>query len=386
MILKELHLLNYKNIPEAHLRFADRLNGLVGLNGQGKTNVLDAIYMLSFAKSAFSLQDRDCIRHGEQMMMVQGVYEKDGEQMTIACGLRQGGKKQFRKGDKTYQRLSDHIGLLPLVLISPQDIGIVLDGSDVRRKFMDGTISQYDPTYLPALNSYNQLLQQRNSLLKQLSDKEGSTAPSSYEEVLSIYEQQMQPLAVQIYEARRQFTEQFVPFFTDTYAILSKGSEEVLLTYQSQLADRPLPDAWVQTRQRDLILGWTSVGCHKDDLLFSIGGYAIKQVASQGQIKTCLLALRLAQALFLSNQTKQPPFLLLDDIFDRLDSHRVSQLIEMVTSERIVLPSAQAQLIAPFSQIFLTDTDRHHIHRWDNAFSAMKTFIVSGGNVTEDNQ
>lgn len=382
MTLKELHLLNYKNIPEARLLFADRLNGLVGLNGQGKTNVLDAIYLLSFAKSAFSLQDRDCIRHGEQMAMVQGVYEKDGEQLTVTCGLKQGGKKQFRRGDKAYQRLSDHIGLLPLVLISPQDIGIVLDGSDVRRKFMDGTIAQYDPAYLPALNSYSQLLQQRNSLLKQLSDGDNA----SYGEVLSIYERQMQPHALRIYEARRRFTEEFVPFFTDTYAILSDGSEEVCLAYQSQLSDRQLPEAWEQTRQRDLILGWTSVGCHKDDLLFSVGGYAIKQVASQGQIKTCLLALRLAQALFLSCRTKQPPFLLLDDIFDRLDSRRVSRLIEMVTNGHIVLPTAKAELTAPFSQIFLTDTDRHHIHRRDDAFRAMKTFVVSGGTITEDNQ
>ncbi len=385
MTLKELHLLNYKNIPEAHLHFADRLNGLVGLNGQGKTNVLDAIYLLSFAKSAFSLQDRDCIRHGEQMAMVQGVYEKEGETITITCGLRLGGKKQFRRGDKPYQRLSDHIGLLPLVLISPQDIGIVLDGSDVRRKFMDGTIAQYDPTYLPALNNYSQLVQQRNALLKQLADKEGNPTAAA-DEMLAIYEQQMQPLALHIYEARRLFISRFAPFFTDTYAILSNGSEEIGLTYQSQLADRQLPDAWEQTRQRDIILGWTSVGCHKDDLLFSIGEYAVKQVASQGQIKTCLLALRLAQALFLSDRTKQPPLLLLDDIFDRLDSKRVRQLVEMVTSERICLPAAQVCLETPFSQIFLTDTDRHHIHRQDTSFAAMKTFFVSDGTINEDNE
>lgn len=386
MTLKELHLLNYKNIPDAHLRFADRLNGFVGLNGQGKTNVLDAIYLLSFAKSAFSLQDRDCIRHGEQMAMVQGVYERDGESLTIACGMRLGGKKQLRRGDKPYQRLIDHIGLLPLVLICPQDIGIVLDGSEMRRKFMDGTISQYDPTYLPALNNYNQLLQQRNALLKQLGDADGESPAATFNEILSVYEQQMQPLAMQIYEARRLFIDRFVPFFTDTYAILSNGSEEVRLTYQSQLSDRTLPGAWEQTRQRDIILGWTSVGCHKDDLFFSIGDYGVKQVASQGQIKTCLLALRLAQALFLSDRTKQPPLLLLDDIFDRLDSKRVAQLIEMVTSERIVLPSAQVELNAPFSQIFLTDTDRHHILGRDNAFAAMKTFVVSNGTITEYNQ
>ena len=383
MTLKELHLLNYKNIADAHLHFADRLNGLVGLNGQGKTNILDAIYLLSFTKSAFSAQDRDCIRHGEQMAMVQGVYEKDGEPLTISCGLKQGGKKQFRRGDKPYQRLSDHIGLLPLVLISPQDIGIVLDGSEVRRKFIDGTVSQYDPAYLPALNSYNQLLQQRNALLKQLAENETGTA--AFEDVLSVYEQQMQPLAQKIYEARRLFVNRFAPFFIDTYTILSAGSEEVCITYQSQLAERSLPEAWEQTRRRDLILGWTSVGCHKDDLLFTIGGYAVKQVASQGQIKTCLLALRLAQALFLSDRTKQPPLLLLDDIFDRLDSRRVKRLIEMVSSERIELPTAQVVLNTPFSQIFLTDTDRHHILRYDDAFAAMKTFVVSEGTVTEDN-
>ncbi|MBR1922373.1 MAG: DNA replication and repair protein RecF [Paludibacteraceae bacterium] len=381
MLLKELHLLNYKNIADAHLHFADGLNCLVGFNGQGKTNILDAIYMLSFTKSAFSVQDRDCIRHGETMAMVQGIYDKDDEELRISCALKQGSKKLFRRGDKNYPRLSDHIGLIPLVLISPQDIGLVLDGSEVRRKFMDGTIAQYDPAYLPALNNYTQLLQQRNALLKQLSDAPDAAAEQpSRMEILSIYEEQMQPLAIQIYQSRQSFIDQFLPYFLDTYAILSNRHEEVQLAYQSQLADRTLPDAWIQTRQRDLILGWTSVGIHKDDLLLSMGNYPLKQIASQGQVKTCLLALRLAQALFLSRQTQHPPLLLLDDIFDRLDSRRVQQLVHLVTQDHISLPTADETLQHPFSQIFLTDTDRHHLA---DLLHNIRLFHVKEGQVLE---
>ncbi len=392
MILRELNLLNFKNIHEANLRFADRLNCFIGLNGQGKTNLLDAIYMLSFTKSSFALQDNQCILHGEQMAMVKGIYEKDEETITISCALKQGSKKLFRRGDKPYQRLSDHIGLLPLVLISPQDIELVLGGSDIRRRFIDSTISQYDHTYLPSLNNYNQLLSQRNALLKQYAQTEQTDLS-----MLSIYEEQMQPLAEQIYEARKQFINHFLPFFEDTYHILSNGNEQVSLSYYSQLSERQLPDAWLSTRQRDTILGWTSVGIHKDDLLLTYIGsnevssnglsasdtFPLKQVASQGQIKTCLLALRLAQALFLSQQTHHQPLLLLDDLFDRLDSNRVAQLLQFVLQDTLVLPSLSLTIHQPFSQIFLTDTDLNHLagRLSENPQQDIRIFQVEQGRI-----
>ena len=384
MILRELNLLNFKNIEQASLHFADRLNCLIGLNGQGKTNVLDAIYMLSFTKSAFAQQDNLSIRHGETTAMVQGLYEKDDEVLRISCGLKQGGKKVFRRGDKAYSRLSDHIGLLPLVLISPQDLDLVLGGSEVRRRFLDGTLSQYDPAYLPTLNAYSQLLMQRNALLKQLADNDHADLS-----VLSVYDEQMAPLAEQIYAVRRQCVELFVPYFTDTYAILSDEQEQVSLTYNSQLAQRQVPDVWSMTRERDRILGWTSVGVHKDDLQLTMNGYPLRQVASQGQMKTCLLALRLAQALFLTGQTRHAPLLLLDDLFDRLDSQRVTRFLQFVVRDTLFLPSLQTTIEQPFAQIFLTDTDLNHLARLlDTApdpslHEQVRFFEVSEGRITQ---
>ena len=376
MILQSLNILNYRNIREASLEFSPKLNCFVGLNGQGKTNVLDAIYLLSFAKSAFTSQDSLNITHGEEMAMVQGVYNgglMNGENggFTISCGLRKGVKKQFRKDKKDYPRLIDHIGMIPLVMISPSDQQLIDEGSDERRRFMDVVISQLDRKYLDCLTKYNALLKQRNALLKQYAD-----SPEPPHDLLEVLEWQMVEPAEYVYKARTEFFKQFEPYFAKVYAQISGSAEVPQLRYISQLQDRDLRDAYVKTRQRDLILGWTSQGIHKDDLDMRLGEWPLKQVGSQGQQRTFVLAMKLAQALYLGEYRTQTaaltehrpdkPILLLDDIFDRLDSERVERIVEMVQSE-------------DFGQIFVTDTDRQHLTEILKPNENAKIFHVEKG-------
>ena len=409
MILTQLNILNYRNIREASLEFAPKLNCFVGLNGQGKTNVLDAIYLLSFAKSAFTSQDSLNITHGEQMSMVQGVYSysepangltatrsysesgptAEGGQTTISCGLRKGVKKQFRRDKKDYPRLIDHIGLIPLVMISPSDQQLIDEGSDERRRFMDVVISQIDRKYLDCLTTYNALLKQRNALLKQYAE---AAAPP--DDLLEVLEWQMVEPAEYIFKARTEFFEAFEPIFQRVYnAIICPTAEGGLtgeagptalavlqqsgLRYVSQLQDRDLREAYVRTRQRDLILGWTSQGIHKDDLEMKLGEYPLKQVGSQGQQRTFVLAMKLAQALYLSKNNQMvndqmvnssKPILLLDDIFDRLDSERVERIVGMVQGEQ-------------FGQIFITDTDRQHLSEIIQPGPDAKIFHVENGQI-----
>ncbi len=364
MILTELNILNYRNIREASMAFAPKLNCLIGLNGQGKTNVLDAIYMLSFTKSAYTTQDSLNITHDQEMAMVQGIYQpsavsiQPSDSMTVSCGLRRGVKKQFRRDRKDYKRLIDHIGLIPLVMVSPADHQLIEEGSDERRRFMDSVISQLDKQYLEHITRYSALLKQRNALLKQYQD-----APEVAWDLFEVLEEQMIPSAQYIFSAREQFISRFVPIFQELYNELSGGAEQVTLTYQSQLHTRNLRAAYQSTRQRDLILGWTSQGVHKDELQMMLGDYPLKRVASQGQQKTYLLAMKLAQALYIAHVQRpttndqrlttrprmdQLPILLLDDIFDKLDSERVARIVRMVKRPE-------------FGQIFITDTDRQHL-------------------------
>lgn len=342
MILREINILNYKNIREATLQFSDKLNCFVGLNGQGKTNLLDAIYYLSFTKSAYNTIDSQNITHEADLALIQGKYHfqfPSEETETISCGIKRGVKKQFRRGKKDYQRLIDHIGLIPLVMVSPQDSELISEGSDERRRFMDGVIAQYDKTYLEHLTHYNALLKQRNALLKQYEDNL-TTLPVELFEVL---EMQMADHAIYIYEQRTHFIQQFIPIFQEIYSAISGNSETVSLIYISQLQERNLVEAFSRTRPRDLIVGWTTQGIHKDDIDMQLGDYPLKRVGSQGQQKSYLLAMKLGQAILLGK-----PILLLDDIFDKLDSERVERIIQLVSSER-------------FGQIFITDTDRQHL-------------------------
>ena len=399
MILQSLNILNYRNIREASLEFSPKLNCFVGLNGQGKTNVLDAIYLLSFTKSAYTSQDSLNITHGEDMAMVQGVYitspqpspqgrelseqsqfssleGRSGGVTTISCGLRKGVKKQFRKDKKDYQRLIDHIGLLPLVMISPSDQQLIDEGSDERRRFMDVVIGQRNRKFLDCLATYNALLKQRNALLKQLQTppQPSPQGREVSEDLLEVLEWQMVEPAEYIFRARTEFFKEFEPYFQEVYKRIAtspdlpQGEEKEIpqLRYVSQLQDRDLREAYVRTRQRDLILGWTSQGPHKDDLDMRLGEWPLKQVGSQGQQRTFVLALKLAQALYLGNSTGEAPILLLDDIFDRLDSQRVERIVEMVQGEE-------------FGQIFITDTDRQHLTEIIQPGPEAKIFHVENG-------
>ncbi len=372
MYLAELSILNYKNIHEADLHFVPKINCFVGLNGMGKTNILDAIYYLSFCKSAFNSIDSQNIRHDEPFAMIQGSYD---EELQITCGLKRGVKKQFRCNGKDYKRLLDHIGKIPLVMVSPQDSELIAEGSEERRKFVDGVISQYNREYLHHLTTYNALLKQRNALLKQL--EEQNEQLNSMSEVFDVLEMQMVEHAGYIFAERTRFIEAFLPHFQEIYNYIAENKEQVSLTYVSQLQNRDLEESLRRTRSRDIILGWTSQGTHKDDLEMRLGDYPLKQVASQGQQKTFLIALKLAQALFLDegHRTKDKgqnvPILLLDDIFDKLDAQRVERIVQLVNSDR-------------FGQIFITDTDRQHLIEilkplHDNS----KIFVVNNGEINE---
>ena len=370
MTLQEINILNYKNIREARMRFSDKLNCFVGLNGQGKTNILDAIYYLSFTKSAYNAIDSQNIHHNEEMAMVQGRYVDGEAEEVISCGLKRGVKKQFRRGKKDYKRLLDHIGLIPLVMVSPQDSELVVEGSDERRRFMDGVISQYNKAYLEHLTQYNALLKQRNALLKQYEKVGLEGLPTPLFEVL---EMQMVQHAEPIYKERVRFIEQFTPYFQEVYCAISGDKEQVSLGYVSQLHERDLMEALARTRARDLILGWTSQGVHKDELEMKLGDYPLKRVGSQGQQKSYLLAMKLGQALYLSSVHTggKKPILLLDDIFDKLDSERVERIVQLVIGEQ-------------FGQIFITDTDRQHLTSiLREQVEEAKVWHVENGVVTE---
>ena len=365
MILNRLNILNYKNIADADLRFSPKLNLFVGQNGEGKTNVLDAIYFLSLCKSYTCHQDAQCIRHGEQMAMLQGAYEhEDGTPEEIYLGMRSGQKKILRRNQKTYSRLSDHIGLIPVVMVSPVDSLLLSGGSEERRRFMDLVISQMNRTYMVHLGAYNTALASRNAMLKQEQVDAG---------LLEIWEQQMADHAGYIYRCREEYVTQFVPIFQHFYSTISSDKEHVGLRYESHLAEGDLADMLAQVRQRDHILGYTTRGIHRDDLAMTLGGYPIRTEGSQGQNKTLLIALKLAQFDFLKRTgSATTPLLLLDDIFDKLDAERVEQIMHLVASEA-------------FGQIFVTDTNRAHL---DEIVARVTTdhrlFTVRAGMVSAD--
>lgn len=364
MHLQELSLLDFKNIEQAEISFSSKLNCFLGDNGAGKTNLLDAIYYLSFSKSFFNSIDGQNVRHGSEMFMVQGRYDRLDEIEQVSAGFKTGHKKQFKRNQKVYKRLGDHIGWFPLVMISPSDSSLILGGSDERRKFMDGVISQFDRSYLDALLRYNRTIQQRNNLLKYFADNR-----TFDEDTLSIYDEQLIEYGSTIHQKRSTFIGEMIPVFQEFYDFVSGGKEEVLLTYKSTLTDADFREQLVLQREKDRMLQHTSVGIHKDDLILGLGEYPIKKLGSQGQTKTYLIALKFAQFEYLKNAGEITPILLLDDIFDKLDAHRVGKIIELVSGDR-------------FGQIFITDTNREHL---DGILNRIKSehviFKIEGGKV-----
>lgn len=339
MILRKLSILNYKNILQAEVEFSPKMNCFFGNNGMGKTNLLDAIYYLSFCKSHTNTPDSQIINNDRDMCVIQGGYEYEGRNEEIFCAIRRRQRKQFKRNKKEYDKLSEHIGLLPLVMVSPADSDLIRGGSDERRRFLDLIISQQDKQYLHALIQYNKALLQRNMLLKE------QNADASLYEVL---EMQLGMYGRMVFDKRQSLVESFIPIFNEYYQTICRSSEVVGLRYISQLADKDLPELLSSNRERDRILGYTSNGIHKDELEMTLNENLIRRVGSQGQNKTYLIALKLAQFAFLARKGNTTPILLLDDIFDKLDAARVAEIIKLVSGDG-------------FGQIFITDTNRKYL-------------------------
>ena len=342
MILKHLTILNYKNLIEVDLQLSPKINCFLGDNGMGKTNLLDAVYYLSFCKSHTNPIDAQVIRHDADICMIKGKYEfANGSEEEISCALKRRQKKQFKRNKKQYDKLSAHIGFIPLVMISPADNELIMGGSEERRMFMDVAISQFDKPYLQSLVKYNSALQQRNALLKQNNIDES---------LLELWEEIMIDEGEAIFEKRNLFIQELTPIFHEFYRAISQSKETISLQYSSQLADSSFKDRLFAARKRDMILGHTTVGVHRDELDMMIDEYPIKKDGSQGQKKTYFVSLKLAQFHFLAQKSSTTPILVLDDIFDRLDESRVKEIIKLVSGDE-------------FGQIFISDTNRQSLDR-----------------------
>lgn len=366
MLLQKLHLVNFKNYEEASLEFCDKFNCFVGNNGMGKTNLLDAIHYISFCKSFFNAIDTQNIRYEQPFFVLQGWLNKNGETHEIYCGVKRGHKKQFKHDKKEYDRLSEHIGLYPLVMISPSDIELIWEGSEVRRRFMDSIISQYDKVYLEKLISYNHVLQQRNSLLKQFYERRAFDSVT-----LEIWDEQLIIHGESIVAKRKEFLKEFLPLFNKHYSFISNVNEKVELEYLNSLKDKSFKTVLMTSLEKDRVVQYTTTGPHRDDLDFILNGNSLKKFASQGQQKSYLLALKLAQFEFIKDKKYTKPLLLLDDIYDKLDESRFKKLIELVSGDE-------------FGQIFITDTHPQRIKDlFESAPVQHKIFLVNGGEVQE---
>lgn len=336
--LKQLTLLNYKNIVDKSFEFDEKINCFVGKNGAGKTNILDAIYHLSYGKSYFNPLSVQNIKHDKDFFLIDATFTKNDREEKIACSLKRGQKKTLKRNNKVYERLSDHIGFIPLVIISPSDTNLISEGSDIRRKFMDSVIATLDSTYLNALMQYNKLISQRNALLKYFALNQVFD-----NETLLVYNEQLAPLGTLLFEKRKQFLENFIPIFQKYHDLITDNAEKVQLVYQSGLFDKDLLTLLKESLPKDRAIQYTSAGIHKDDLVFEMDGFPIKKFGSQGQQKSFLIALKLAQFEFIKQKSGELPILLFDDIFDKLDETRVQKIITMVND-------------AVFGQIFISDT------------------------------
>ena len=338
MYLKKISLFNYKNFSEANFEFDNKINCFVGKNGIGKTNVLDAIYHLSYGKSYFNPLAVQNIKHGEEFFVIDAELEKENRTEQIVCSLKKGQKKILKRNGKVYDKFSDHIGFVPLVIISPADRDLNIEGSETRRKFMDSVISQLDALYLQQLIQYQKVISQRNALLKYF-----ALNHVFENDTLSIYNEQLNSFAQSIFEKRKAFIQEFIPIFNKHHQAITDSQETVQLVYESHLFDHDLATLLVENINKDRALQYTSVGIHKDDLSFEIDSYPIKKFGSQGQQKSFLIALKLAQFEFLKKQSGVKPILLFDDIFDKLDESRVAKIVDMVNSDT-------------FGQLFISDT------------------------------
>jgi DNA replication and repair protein RecF len=344
MYLENLSLVNFKNYNSAEFEFSPSINCFTGNNGVGKTNVLDAVYYLSLCKSYFNAIDSQNIHHGNEFFVIEGSYQIDGKEEKIYCGQKRGHKKKFSRNKKEYKKLSSHIGMIPVVMVSPSDIRLIVDGSEERRKFIDAVIAQYNHGYLTDIINYNKALMQRNLLLKQFSEKRYFDQGE-----LEIWDYQLVLHGKLVYAARKKFVHELVPVFQEYYHNISGSKEEVTLQYKSDLDDGDFEDILQQAQAKDRILNYSSKGVHRDDLIMEMEGYQIKKTGSQGQQKTYLVSLKLAKFDFIRKETSKKPILLLDDIFDKFDASRFEKMIQLIGNDN-------------FGQIFITDTDTERLH------------------------
>lgn len=345
LFLKRLSVLNYKNFADAAFEFDAKINCFVGKNGIGKTNILDAVYHLANGKSYFNPLAVQNIKHGEDFFVVDGEFEKNSRTEQILCSLKKGQKKILKRNGKLYEKFSDHVGFIPLVIISPADRDLIIEGSETRRKFIDSVISQLDSSYLQQLIQYHKIVSQRNALLKYF-----ALNHVFEKDTLSIYNEQLETLGQVIFEKRKAFLADFVPIFNAYHQTISDSAETVQLVYQSDLFEKNMLALLEENLSKDRALQYTSVGIHKDDLSFEIDHFPIKKFGSQGQQKSFLIALKLAQFDFVKKQSGEKPILLFDDIFDKLDEFRVSKIVAMVNNDE-------------FGQLFISDT---HPERTEN--------------------
>ncbi|MDP5139018.1 MAG: DNA replication and repair protein RecF [Spirosomaceae bacterium] len=334
--LKRIYLLNFRNYEEFTADFSPNINCIVGENGSGKTNLLDAVYYLGLTKSSIQNQDALSIRHDTDAMMIDGLFDKDKKQEQITCSMQRGQRKVLLHDRQPYERISEHIGKYPVVLIGPDDTDLIRDSSDTRRRFFDGVISQMNPEYLSRYQHYNRVLDQRNSLLKQFADQRFVD-----DDLLDIYSEDLLRLALEINSERRIFVERFLPIFAEKYAELSESREAVNILYNSEVTNPAFIEEFRHNKQVDLYAQRTTKGIHRDDYEFKIDTYLIKKFGSQGQKKAYVMALRLAQFELLRTEKQTKPILLLDDVFDKLDDRRINKIIESINDHT-------------FGQIFLT--------------------------------
>lgn len=363
MRLKKLSLLHFKNIARQELEFCRGVNCLVGDNGAGKTNVMDAIYYLSMCKSSLPMTDTQSIRHGEEGFLVEGQYVSDEEKNErIVCSFTRKGGKVLKRNGKEYERLADHVGLVPAVIVSPADNALISDAAEERRRYLNACISQLDRPYLANVMRYNAVLAERNRLLKMQPD----------ETMLAIYDDQLTDYGTKIHAARQAFAERLQPVVAEYYRILSGDREEVELHYKSELDERPFDEILRAARQKDLVNEYTTSGIHRDDLTLRIGGYPLRKYGSQGQQKSFLIALKLAQYAVVAEACGEKPILLLDDLFDKLDAGRVEQLIRLVSDEA-------------FGQIFITDCNPTRLKSiLDEAGGEYALFTVANGEIASE--
>ena len=360
MYINRLSLINFKNLAQQEIIFERGINCFVGDNGTCKTNIVDAIYYLSMCKSAIGMSDRQCVLHGQESFVIDGTFINDQQRREqIVCTYSRGSQKVIKRNGKVYERFSDHIGFIPTVIVSPADSMLISDSAEERRKYINAFISQFDRDYLAAMIRYNGALAERNKYLIIGSD----------EQMLLIYDMQLASAAEKIYERRKEMIEKLLPAVAEYYKILSGDRETVSLAYRTDLEEGELTELLLKSREKDLILGHTTVGIHRDDIHFTIGDVPLRKYGSQGQQKSFIIALKLAQYQIIAEQTGKTPILLLDDVFDKLDESRVAELIALVASDS-------------FGQIVITDCSHERMERLlANSGADYKLFDVTYGNV-----